>query len=184
MSVSFDPRAVVARKPHECFACTAKIPKGQHYVACPSKDDADKFQTIHLCIECAYLLRHKTGEKPNSLSQGCFTERKIPNCLRKLRTEFRKGPAKAIQAMLQASCFEPIPPKPCNQIVVKTSEFDRRIFHLPESRYKVEQFAKGASLTIKAGVNGKSRTAQILMARSTTGEAFGCTKRQIAVLVA
>jgi hypothetical protein len=96
---------------------------------------------------------------------------------------FRDDPIKAIEAMLQVTC-EPEPPKPCSQIVVKVSEFDRRIFHLPESRYKVEQFAKGASLTIKAGVNGKSRTAQILMARSTTGEAFGCTKRQIAVLVA
>ena len=182
MSVSFDPRTVVARKPHKCFACTVVIPKGFQYLACPSKGEDGKFQTVHLCIECAYLLRYKTGENANGLTPGCFTERRLPNCLRKLRATFRKDPIKAIEAMLQVTC-EPEPPKQCQQIVVKASEFERRIFHLPESRYKAEQFTQGASLTIKAGVNGKSRTAQILMARSTTGEAFGCSKRQIAVLV-
>ena len=62
MSVSFDPRPVVARKPHKCFACTVEIPKGYQYLACPSKSEDGKFQTVHLCIECAYLLRYKTGE--------------------------------------------------------------------------------------------------------------------------
>ena len=182
MSVSFDPRTVVARKPHKCFACTCNIPKGYQYVACPSTFDG-KFQTIHLCIECAYLLRHKTGEHANALTQGCFTERRIPNCLRKLRTDFRKDPVGAIENMLQITC-EPEPPKPCQQIVVKTSEIDRRIFHLPESRFKVEQFAKGASLTVKAGVNGQSRNTRIIGAWSTDGSGFGCKKRQIAILVA
>ena len=183
MSVSFAPRAVVARKPHRCFACTFVIPKGVQYVACPSKSDEGEFQTVHLCIECAYLLRHKTGENANGLTPGCFTERRLPNCLRKLRTVFRKDPIKAIDAMLKTTC-EPEPPKQCYQIVVKGAEFDRRIFHLPESRYKVEQFAKGASLIVKAGVNGKARTAVIKGAWSTSGEAFGCDKRQVAVLVA
>jgi hypothetical protein len=183
MSVSFDPRTVVARKPHKCFACTVIIPKGYQYLACPSKGEDGKFQTVHLCIECAYLLRYKTGKNANGLTPGCFTERRIPNCLRKLRTVFRDDPIKAIEAMLQVTC-EPEPPKQCNQIVVKTSELDRRIFHLPESRYKAEQFAKGASLIVKAGVNGKARTAVIKGAWSTSGEAFGCNKRQVAILVA
>jgi hypothetical protein len=76
------------------------------------------------------------------------------------------------------------PPKMCQQIVVKTSEFNRRIFHLPESRFKTEQFPKGASLTVKAGVAGESRNARILGAWSTDGSGFGCSKRQVAVLVA
>ena len=78
----------------------------------------------------------------------------------------------------------PEPPKQCQQIVVKASEFDRRIFHLPESRYKVEQFAKGANITVKAGVNGKSRSAVIKGAWSVNGDGFGCAKRQVAILVA
>jgi hypothetical protein len=183
MSASFNPRTVVARKPHKCFACTVEIPKGYQYLACPSKGEDGKFQTVHLCIECAYLLRYKTGENANGLTPGCFTERRLPNCLRKLRAVFRKDPIKAIEAMLQVTC-EPEPPKPCNQIVVKGSELDRRIFHLPESRYKVEQFAKGASLTIKAGVAGESRNVRIMGAWSTDGSGFGCNKRQVAVLVA
>ena len=183
MSASFTPRTVFARKPHKCFACTFVIPKGYQYVAYPSKSEDGKFQTIHLCVECAYLLRHKTGAEANALKAGCFTEQRIPNFLRKLRAVFRKDPIKAIDAMLKTTC-EPEPPKQCQQIVVKTSEFDRRIFHLPESRWKVEQFAKGANITVKAGVNGKSRSAVIKGAWSTTGEAFGCNKRQVAILVA
>jgi hypothetical protein len=84
----------------------------------------------------------------------------------------------------KANSMPVAPPKPCNQLVVKASELDRRIFHLPESRYKVEQFTKGANLIVKAGVNGKSRTAVIKGVWSTSGEAFGCNKRQVAVLVA
>lgn len=180
--ISFDPRNVIARKPHKCYTCNFVIPKGQVYVACPIKDDDDKFETIHLCIECAYLLRHKTGKNANAFSQGCLTERRIPNCLRKLRTEFRKDPIGAINSMSNIP-QEPQAPKLCQQIVVKGSEFKRRIFHLPESRFKVEQFSKGASLTVKAGVAGESRNVRIMGAWSTDGSGFGCNKRQIAVLV-
>lgn len=183
MSFSFDPRNVVARKPHKCFACTFVIPKGFQYLACPVMSDEGKFQTVHLCIECAYLLRHKTGENALTLTPGCFTERRIPNCLRKLRAKFRKDPIGEIDKMMLIPC-DPEPPKLRQQIVVKASEFNRRIFHLPESRYKVEQFAKGNTLTIRAGVAGESRNVRIMGAWSTTGEAFGCNKRQVAILVA
>ena len=109
----------------------------------------------------------------------------IPNCLRKVRTQFRKEPMKMLKEIAEKANSMPVtPPKQCQQIVVKGSEFDRRIFHLPESRYKVEQFAKGAELTVKAGVTGKVRTATIKGAWSVGGESFGCNKRQVAVLVA
>lgn len=183
MSVSFTPKNLVARKPHKCFACNFVVPQGQVYVACPNKDDDGKFETIHLCIECAYLLRHKTGENANALSAGCFTERRIPNCLRKLRAVFRKDPIGAIENMMQIPT-EPTRPNICSQIVVKQSEFKRQIFHLPESRFKTEQFPKGASLIVKAGVAGESRNVRILGAWSTDGSGFGCNKRQVAVLVA
>lgn len=104
-------------------------------------------------------------------------------CLELLKKEFRNDPKAAVEAagLLKDKPAEPV--KPVSQIVVKTSEFERRIFHLPESRFKAEQFIKGATLTIKAGVNGKSRSARIVMSCSTSGEAFGCSKRQVAVLV-
>ena len=183
MSLVFDPKITTARKPHKCWACGVAIPKGQVYIGYPGTNNEGKFQTTHLCIECSYLLTQKDGANAHNIRQGEFSDRLLPNCLRKKRAEFRKDPRRAIEAMLQVTC-EPEPPRQCNQIVVKTAEFDRRIFHLPESRYKAEQFTKGASLIVKAGVNGKARTARIIMACSTTGEAFGCNKRQVAVLVA
>lgn len=180
----FDPRITTARKQHKCFACERSIPKGETYIGYPGKNSEGKFMTVRLCIECSYLLTQKTGANAHNIRLGEFSERLLPNCLRKKRAEFRKDPKAAITAAGLTETKPAAPPKPCQQIVVKASEFDRRIFHLPESRYKAEQFGKGEQLTIKAGVNGQSRTAQIIMACSTTGEAFGCNKRQVAVLVA
>ena len=185
MSLSFDAKITTARKEHQCFACGVRIPAGQVYIAYPGKNNEGKFQTTHLCIECSYLLTQKTGENANNIRQGEFSDRLLPNCLRKKRAEFRKDPKAAINA---AGLMETTPQtasvKQCSQIVVKQSEFNRRIFHLPESRFKTEQFPKGASLTVKAGVNGQSRTATIKGAWSTDGSGFGCNKRQVAVLVA
>jgi hypothetical protein len=131
------------------------------------------------------VLTQKTGASANSIAQGNFCERLIPNFLRKKRNEFRRNP----KAVLEASGLldpktNPEPLKPCSQIVVKASEFERKIFHLPESRWKVEQFPKGGSVTIKAGVTGASRIATIKGAWSTDGSGFGCNKRQVAILVA
>lgn len=185
--LTFDARVTKARKPHKCLACLRQISAGETYISYPGKDSTGEFSTRRLCIECSFLLTQKGGESANSIREGEFSDRLIPNCLRKKRAEFRRNPKAAITA---AGLANPAPaaaetqPRPVQQIVVKTSEFDRRIFHLPESRFKAAQFPKGGTLTIKAGVTGKSRTARIIMARSTTGEAFGCSKRQVAILVA
>ena len=184
-ALTFDARPVKARKSHKCWACLREIPKGEVYVCYPGKNSAGEFQSTKLCYECSFLLTQKTGATANTIQQGNFSERLIPNFLRKIRNEFRKNPRKLIEeAGLLIDKMETVPKKLCQQIVVKQSEFNRRIFHLPESRYKTEQFCKGASLTVKAGVNGQSRTATIKGAWSTDGSGFGCTKRQVAVLVA
>ena len=183
-ALTFDARPAKARKPHKCWACLRTIPTGEVYICYPGKNNAGEFQTTKLCYECVFLLTKKTGATANSIEQGNFSERLIPNFLRKIRNEFRKNPRKMIEeAEKMLDAMEPTPPKPCQQIVVKIDEFNRRIFHLPESRYRVEQFGKSEQLTIRAGVDGESRTARIVGAWSTTGEAFGCNKRQIAVLV-
>lgn len=183
-NVVFDARVVKARKDYPCHACEKTIGVGDRHIVYPGKDSSGTFGTTRLCIECSFLLTQKTGANAFSIRQGEFTDILIPNCLRKKRAEFRNDPKAAVEAagLLKEKPAEPA--KPVSQIVVKTSEFARRIFHLPESRFKAEQFTKGAELTIKAGVNGKSRRASIVMACSTSGEAFGCNKRQVAVLVA
>lgn len=185
MSLVFDPKVVTARKNHKCWACLCEIPKGMMYVSYPGKNEAGEFQSTKLCHECSVLLMKKTGATAHTIRQGEFSERLIPNCLRKVRTQFRKEPMQMLKEIAdKANSMPAAPPKQCQQIVVKASEFNRRIFHLPESRYKAEQFPKGASLTVKAGVNGQSRAATIMGAWSTDGSGFGCNKRQVAVLVA
>ena len=130
------------------------------------------------------MLTQKTGSNAYSIREGEFSDRLIPNFLRKKRTEFRKDPKAAIEsAGLMRSNPADLPP--VKQIVVKAAEFDRKIFHLPESRYKAEQFPKGKELAIRVGVNGKSRTATIKGAWSVAGSGFtGCKGRRVAVLVA
>lgn len=183
-NVVFDARVVKARKEYPCHACERTISVGDRHIVYPGKDSSGTFGTTRLCIECSFLLTQKTGANAFSIRQGEFTDILIPNCLRKKRTEFRKAPKATVEAAGLLKDKPAQPAKPCRLIVVKTSEFARRIFHLPESRYKAEQFQKGETLTIRAGVNGKSRSARIVMACSTKGEAFGCNKRQVAVLVA
>lgn len=159
--VDFNARITKARKEHKCFACGDKIVKGQVYIGYPGKSNVGVFQTTHLCIICSYLIAY--GRNARS---------------------FLRDPKKAIESAGLTEIKATSVQKRYRQIVVKTSEFDRRIFHLPESRWKVEQFPKGGSVTIKAGVTGASRIATIKGAWSTDGSCFGCSKRQVAILVA
>ena len=180
----FDAKPVKAKKQHQCMACLLKIVPGETYISYPAKFSDGKMTTRRLCIECTYLMTRKDGKNAFTIREGEFSERLIPNCLRKKRNEYRKDP----KGTLKAAGFDK-PPAPrevrkVERIIVKTAEFDRRIFHLPEGKFQAEQFSQGGELTIKAGVNGKSRTAKIVMAKSTSGEAFGCSTRQVAVLTA
>ena len=180
----FDAKPVKAKKQHQCMACLLKIVPGETYISYPAKFSNGKMTTRRLCIECTYLMTRKDGKNAFTIREGEFSEKFIPNCLRKKRNEFRKDPKGALEA---AGFDQPPAPREVRKverIIVKTAEFDRRIFHLPEGKFQAEQFPKGKELTIKAGVNGKSRTAKIVMAKSTSGEAFGCNKRQVAVLTA
>jgi hypothetical protein len=181
--LSFNAKAVRARKEHICFTCRRPIVVGQIHVAYPGKNHAGKFSTTRLCIECSYLQTQCNGKYGTFVREGSFTDLLIPNFLRKKRAEFRQAPKKAIEsAGLTRSNPENV--TPLSQVVVKKSEIERRIFHFPESRFRVSHFVKGACLTLRAGVNGRTREVRIIMACSTTGEAFGCSKRQVAVLVA
>lgn len=86
-----------ARKPHKCYACLCTIPAGYTYVAYPGKNDAGQFGTTPLCIECSYLLSQKTGATAQTIRFGEFSDRLIPNFLRKKRTAFRRNPQQVIR---------------------------------------------------------------------------------------
>jgi hypothetical protein len=178
---SFDTRAQVARKSYQCWTCRGTIPAGEYYAYSAGINDDGEFVTTRMCIECAFVATQKDGVAPESLQEGCFTEQKIPNCLRKVRSDYRVNPKKAAEKYKIFEIKSP-PPEPKKQIVVKASEFERKVFHFPEGKFKLEHFPKGGTITIKAGVNGKSRQAIIKGAWSTDGTAFENPKRQIAIL--
>lgn len=181
---TFNARITKAAKKHQCLACERPIAKGEIHIVYPGKNSEGKFMSTRLCIECRFLITQKTGANASNIRPGEFTDILLPNCLRKKRTEFRKNPKAAIIAAGLPETPPEHPAPRCKQIVVKVSEWKRKIFHLPESRYKAEQFSKGNQLTIRAGVNGRKREATIKGAWSTSGKAFGCKKRQVAILVA
>lgn len=181
---SFNSRIVKAAKDHKCYTCERPLKKGEVHIVYPGTNENYKLVSFRLCIECSFLITQKDGINASQIKAGGFTDVLIPNRLRKKRAEFRANPRAAIIAAGLPETPPVHPPQPCNSIVVKAAEFQRKIFHLPESRYKAEQFSKGNILTIRAGVNGQKREATIKGAWSTSGEMFGSKKRQVAVLVA
>jgi hypothetical protein len=180
---TFAARITKAKKEHKCLGCLRPIIPGVVYISYPGMTSEGKFMTNRLCIECSFLITQKNVNR-NHIREGEFTDQYIPNCLRKKREEFRKDPQAAIKAAGLDKETPPAPPKTIKNIVVKNHEFHRKIFHFPKGKYKVENFPVGGSLTIRAGVKGKSRTVKIIKTCSTSGESFGCTQKQIAILVA
>ena len=98
--MTFDTKVVMAaKKEHTCMFCLSAIKKGTPYVSAPHTDDITKeFTTIKLCPECAYIVK-KADRK--TFKKGNFTETNIPNCLRKLRNEYRKDPGKAWDDLME-----------------------------------------------------------------------------------
>jgi hypothetical protein len=87
-----------SRKPHRCLFCENEIPTGSMYIVSPGKDDGDgTFVNVKMCPECAWLVQQT--DKDRQFKEGNFTEQRIPNRLRKLRTEYRKDPQKAWEEM-------------------------------------------------------------------------------------
>lgn len=90
----FDSKVILqSRKAHHCMMCFRIMPKGSIYITVPHKDEATgRFEEIKLCPECGYVMKHADT---TTFKLGNFTETNIPNCLRKIRNEYRKDPQKA-----------------------------------------------------------------------------------------
>lgn len=181
--VSFDPRVVLSsRKAHKCVTCGYVMPKGTVYVAYPCKDNLG-FRTLHLCVECTYLMNFKTGERRQEITTGEFTERRIPNFLRKKRAEFRKNPTQAIRDSKLTEIRSSSEVKPPSRIVVKASEFERRIHTIPAGKFNCSHFPAGGEVFICAGVSGDKRAARIKGAWEVDGAGFGLKGKRIAILL-
>ena len=88
-----------SQKDHKCVFCERTMPKGSMYVSAPHKSDEDgTFQDLKFCAECAYIIRNADCR---NFKHGNFTEQNIPNCLRKIRDQYRKNPVEAWENLLQ-----------------------------------------------------------------------------------
>lgn len=77
-------------KDFKCLLCTNTIHKGNPYVYNVNSEGGHAV-TNRICIECSYLLYFTD----KCIQEGNFSDTRIPNFLRKIRTEYRKNPKEA-----------------------------------------------------------------------------------------
>ena len=86
-NVSFPPKVISAsRKPYRCFTCLGTIPAGTMYVRHPVKD-GKAVKSLHLCMLCTMILK---DSDTSIIKPGGYSERLIPNKLRKKKAEFMR----------------------------------------------------------------------------------------------
>ena len=85
ITAAFPPKLISAsRKPYRCFTCLTTIPTGNTYVRHPVKE-GKAVKTLHICWLCTMILK---DSKDNVIKPGGYTDRLIPNVLRKKKAEF------------------------------------------------------------------------------------------------
>ena len=99
MTQTFPPKVVnSARKPYRCFTCLCTIGTGTMYVRHAVKE-GKAVKTLHLCMLCTMILK---DSKDNVIKPGGYTDRLIPNVLRKKKAEFlRKFKKNSTEAILE-----------------------------------------------------------------------------------
>jgi hypothetical protein len=96
---AFPPKVISAsRKPYRCFTCLTTIAAGTPYVRHPVKE-GKAVKTLHLCMLCTMILK---DSKNDVIKPGGYTDRLIPNVLRKKKAEFmRKFKKNSNEAILE-----------------------------------------------------------------------------------
>ena len=182
MVKEFEARCVEsARKEHVCFACLGKIPVGGTYIVYPCAGDDGRFKSVKFCPICGYLLTQKNGSAARTIRKGEFSEKLIPNCLRKKRAALLRDPEAAFR---EAGIDHPpaAAPRRIGRIVVSREVFRRRIIFLRRKKMTPEQFPQGEKIIIQAGVAGKTRKTTVRGAWIINGQGIGRRGKFIALL--
>lgn len=87
---------LASRKAHKCVMCLEDIPKGCMYFN-HTFTDSGSVESVKVCVICEFLIMETPDGK---VKKGGFSERMIPNCLRKKRAEFIKHPDKFTERFL------------------------------------------------------------------------------------
>lgn len=84
-NVSFPPKVIqAASRQYRCYGCWGTINAHRMYIAFPVKE-GKTVKTLHLCVLCAMLLK---DNPEHTIKAGGFSDRLIPNCLRKKKAAF------------------------------------------------------------------------------------------------
>lgn len=87
---------LASRKVHKCCMCLEDIPAGYMYFSHTFSENGN-FETLKVCCICEYLILQTPD---GTVKKGGFSERMIPNCLRKKRAEFIRNPKKFTERFL------------------------------------------------------------------------------------
>ena len=86
-NVTFPPKVIIsARKNYRCYTCWGTIHAGKMYVRYPVKD-GKAVKSLHVCMLCSMVLK---DSDTSIIKPGGYSERLIPNKLRKKKAEFLK----------------------------------------------------------------------------------------------
>lgn len=133
----------------ECFACLNRIHKGEQYISLPDREGG----RVEICSECVYLMTQTTKHE---LKCGQFSERYIPNCLRKKRNAFRED-YDAAEAEIDTRCDKIKKEQHLDCLRVSSVEYERHIYLLPADEYNTGNFIKRQKLRIDNIDTNKSR---------------------------
>lgn len=163
-----------AYKGHTCVCCERIIHPTEQYTVCCYKTTDGKIGNYPICLCCAFLQTLKEGINQNTIVPGEFTEKKMPNCLRKVKKEFYEDFMACMKKYGKDIPPEPIEPKPIKKIIVKASQFGNNLIHVPVTKqYTLDRFKVGQEIVLSAGVNGQTRTATIKNVKQVDGKVFG-----------
>lgn len=188
----FKARVVRAvRKGRICYGCGRMIEVGRVAIVQPLFSEAGKMVSESLCMECGYLLHEMLNSGRSSLKEHGFSERKIPNVLRKKRDEFRQDPESAMckAGLLSSGSGGADAAAPeIKPLVVSGEAYRRRIHLFPRKKYPLESFRNGETFVLRHGVGGESRVVEIQKAwkisAKSASEMFGKRGGHIVVLEA
>lgn len=166
-------KLVHARKDYTCMACEQTIYKGDAYVSQSGPCSDGTFQTYKVCFECAFLISQKTGGREFQVRPSEFTERKIPNFLRKIRTEYRQNPKATVKKYWvdQVAIEQKMGLNYRKTIRVTRECFNRKIINVP-LKESLKELQEGQIIKLIKGFNEDEKVVKIKKLCFTKGANF------------
>lgn len=178
-----DAKTQIAHKGHTCVCCERIIHPTEQYVSTVGTVNKNLI-TYNLCFCCAFLLPLKEGVNAGVIIPGEFTDKKIPNRLRKIRNEFYADMDVCLYNYRRELPTDHNSEKKTKRVVVSAEQFNRSLIHVPVNRFnKIEDFIPGEELFVFAGVKGPNKLVTIKTVKEVDGKSFGRQGKCLAILL-